>query len=85
MVSYTKKTHQQNTSHSIEYWTPKGDWTVTQAEVITIAPRGSVQDNRRRIADGSSQSRRTANLETALLGHSERLAFTGSSVTISAT
>ena len=26
-------------SHPIEYWVPKADWTVTQAEVITIAPQ----------------------------------------------
>lgn len=25
--------------HCIEYWTPKADWTVTEAEVITIGPQ----------------------------------------------
>ena len=28
-----------NTAHRIEYWGPKADWTVTKAEVITIAPQ----------------------------------------------
>ena len=26
-------------AHRIEYWGPKADWTVTKAEVITIAPQ----------------------------------------------
>jgi N-6 DNA Methylase len=26
-------------THEIEYWTPKGDWTVTHAEVITVSPQ----------------------------------------------
>jgi hypothetical protein len=26
-------------SHRIEYWAPKADWTVTKAEVITVAPQ----------------------------------------------
>ncbi|MBK1842054.1 N-6 DNA methylase [Azospirillum sp. YIM B02556] len=28
-----------NKAHRIEYWGPKADWTVTKAEVITIAPQ----------------------------------------------
>ena len=37
VVSY-RQFGSSNASHAIEYWTPKADWTVTQAEVITIAP-----------------------------------------------
>lgn len=28
-----------STRHPIEYWVPKADWTVTKAEVITVAPQ----------------------------------------------
>ncbi|MDZ4817588.1 MAG: N-6 DNA methylase [Planctomycetota bacterium] len=38
VVSY-RQYAPRNASHAIEYWTPKADWTVTQAEVITIAPQ----------------------------------------------
>jgi type I restriction-modification system DNA methylase subunit len=38
VVSY-RKNAPANTSHRIEYWGPKADWTVTKAEVITISPQ----------------------------------------------
>lgn len=38
VVSY-RKLPPANTAHRIEYWGPKADWTVTKAEVITIAPQ----------------------------------------------
>lgn len=38
VVSY-RKSAPADTSHRIEYWGPKADWTVTKAEVITIAPQ----------------------------------------------
>ena len=38
VVSY-RKPAPSNTSHRIEYWAPKSDWTVTKAEIITIAPQ----------------------------------------------
>ena len=38
VVSYRQ--HVPNDAyHTIEYWTPKADWTVTQAEVITVSPQ----------------------------------------------
>jgi hypothetical protein len=38
VVSY-RKAAPATTAHRIEYWGPKADWTVTKAEVITIAPQ----------------------------------------------
>ncbi len=38
VVNY-KKQPKPDLKHAIEYWTPKADWTVTRAEVITIAPQ----------------------------------------------
>ena len=38
VVSY-RQNAPSDASHTIEYWSPKADWTVTQAEVITIAPQ----------------------------------------------
>jgi hypothetical protein len=38
VVSY-RKDPPAHTFHRIEYWGPKADWTVTKAEVITIAPQ----------------------------------------------
>ena len=38
VVSYSKEAPAGD-GHPIEYWTPKADWIVTQAEVITIAPQ----------------------------------------------
>jgi len=38
VVSYNKHAP-TDASHAIEYWAPKADWTVTQVEVITIAPQ----------------------------------------------
>ena len=38
VVSY-RKSAPSDTGHRIEYWGPKADWTVTKAEVITIAPQ----------------------------------------------
>ena len=38
VVSYGKHAPKDALS-SIEYWTPKADWTVTQVEVITVAPQ----------------------------------------------
>lgn len=38
VVSY-RKPAPASTAHCIEYWSPKADWTVTKAEVITIAPQ----------------------------------------------
>lgn len=38
VVSYLKPAPADGTHH-IEYWVPKTDWTVTKAEVITIAPQ----------------------------------------------
>lgn len=38
VVSYRKQAPAQ-ASHQIEYWSPKADWTVTKAEVITVAPQ----------------------------------------------
>jgi hypothetical protein len=38
VVSYRQHAP-SDANHTIEYWTPKADWTVTQAEVITIAPQ----------------------------------------------
>ncbi|MBA3316431.1 MAG: N-6 DNA methylase [Planctomycetaceae bacterium] len=38
VVSY-QRAAPADASHRIEYWTPKGDWTVTKAEVITVAPQ----------------------------------------------
>lgn len=38
VVSYRREAPEGN-SHRIEYWGPKADWTVTKAEVITIAPQ----------------------------------------------
>lgn len=37
VVSF-RKSPPENPRHRIDYWAPKADWTVTQAEVITIAP-----------------------------------------------
>jgi hypothetical protein len=37
VVNY-RKTPPENTGHRIDYWSPKADWTATQAEVITVAP-----------------------------------------------
>ena len=38
VVSY-RKTPPEDARRQVEYWAPKADWTVTQAEVITIAPQ----------------------------------------------
>jgi N-6 DNA Methylase len=38
VVSY-RRPAPANPTHRIEYWAPKADWTVTKAEVITIAPQ----------------------------------------------
>lgn len=38
VVSY-RKPAPLSTAHCIEYWAPKADWTVTKAEVITVAPQ----------------------------------------------
>ncbi|MBF0304874.1 MAG: N-6 DNA methylase [Alphaproteobacteria bacterium] len=38
VVSY-RKPAPMNAAHRIEYWGPKADWTVTKAEVITVAPQ----------------------------------------------
>jgi len=38
VVSYCKPAP-ANANHTIEYWSPKADWTVTKAEVITVAPQ----------------------------------------------
>jgi hypothetical protein len=38
VVSY-RKTAPSSSADVIEYWAPKTDWTVTKAEVITIAPQ----------------------------------------------
>ncbi len=38
VVSY-RQPPPADTAHRIEYWGPKADWTVTKAEVITIAPQ----------------------------------------------
>lgn len=35
IVSYAK--HPPTAKHSIDYWCPKADWTVTQAEVLTVS------------------------------------------------
>src|SRR5271157_3492523 len=37
VVSY-RKSPPENMRHRVDYWAPKADWTVTQAEVITVAP-----------------------------------------------
>jgi N-6 DNA Methylase len=37
VASYRKPA--PSSTHTIEYWTPKGDWTVTKTEVITISPQ----------------------------------------------
>lgn len=37
VVSY-RKTPPKNNSHRIDYWSPKADWSVTQAEFITVDP-----------------------------------------------
>jgi type I restriction-modification system DNA methylase subunit len=37
VVSY-RKSPPENVRHRVDYWAPKADWTVTQAEVITVAP-----------------------------------------------
>ncbi|MGC8639747.1 MAG: HsdM family class I SAM-dependent methyltransferase [Isosphaeraceae bacterium] len=36
VVSY-RKCPPENMRHRVDYWAPKADWTVTQAEVITVA------------------------------------------------
>ncbi len=43
IVSYAK--HPPSVDHSIDYWCPKADWTVTQAEVLTVSTldRGQVR------------------------------------------
>jgi hypothetical protein len=38
VVSY-RKLPPSDIAHCVEYWGPKADWTVTKAEVITIAPQ----------------------------------------------
>jgi hypothetical protein len=38
VVSY-RKPAPVDPAHRVEYWAPKADWTVTKAEVITIAPQ----------------------------------------------
>lgn len=38
VVSY-RQPPPADTLHQIEYWGPKADWTVTKAEVITVAPQ----------------------------------------------
>ncbi len=38
VVSY-RQPPPDNNAHHIEYWGPKADWTVTKAEVISIAPQ----------------------------------------------
>lgn len=38
VVSY-RQSPPANAGHRIEYWSPKADWTVTKAEVITIVPQ----------------------------------------------
>ena len=42
VVRYGKLPPKDN-RHTIEYWSPKSDWTVTTAEVITIAPHDRTQ------------------------------------------
>lgn len=37
VVSY-RKSPPESMRHRVDYWAPKADWTVTQAEVITVAP-----------------------------------------------
>ena len=37
VVTYTNG-ESKKPNHRIEYWSPKSDWTVTQAEVITVSP-----------------------------------------------
>ena len=36
IVSYKKE--EPSTEHYIDYWAPKADWIITQAEVITVSP-----------------------------------------------
>ena len=38
VVSY-RSSAPPDSNHRIEYWCPKSDWTVTKAEVITVAPQ----------------------------------------------
>lgn len=38
-------------SHRIEYWTPKTDWTVTQAEVISVLPQDRCRVTVREVFD----------------------------------
>ncbi len=38
VVSY-RRSAPADVSHRIDYWAPKADWTVTKAEVITVAPQ----------------------------------------------
>jgi hypothetical protein len=38
IVARYRKSPPANRQHSIHYWAPKTDWTVTQAEVITVQP-----------------------------------------------
>ncbi len=38
VVSYRREAPEGD-AHRIEYWGPKADWTVTKAEVITVAPQ----------------------------------------------
>ncbi|MBP3955339.1 N-6 DNA methylase [Gemmata sp. G18] len=38
VIGYTKK-KPADSAHQIDYWAPKTDWAVTQAEVITILPQ----------------------------------------------
>jgi hypothetical protein len=37
VVAY-RKFPPKNMRHQVDYWAPKADWTVTQAEVITVSP-----------------------------------------------
>lgn len=39
LVVRYRKPAPSSAAHSIEYWAPKADWTVTKAEVISIAPQ----------------------------------------------
>ena len=50
VVGYAKA-KPANTAHAIDYWSPKTDWAVTQAEVITVLPQDRARLTVREVLD----------------------------------
>lgn len=55
VVRYAKE-KPADSAHRIEYWSPKTDWAVTQAEVISILPQDRAQVSVREVLDDLNEA-----------------------------